>query len=54
MRRDQLVNHNPPTDFTKSLDWIRIMLVEMAPRSVTLINLNDMGQLESLSDLIKT
>ena len=44
---------NPPTDFTKSLNWIRVILVEMAPRSVTLINLNGMGQLESLSDLIK-
>ena len=54
MRRDQPINHNPFTDFTKSLNWIRIILVEMAPRSVTLINLNDMGQLESLSDLIKT
>ena len=54
MRRDQPINHNPPTDFTKSLNWIRVMLVEMAPRLVTLINLNDMGPLKSLSDLIKT
>ena len=54
MRRDQPVNHNPPTDFTKSLNWIRILLVEMVLRSVTLINLNDMSQLESLSELIKT
>ena len=53
MRRDQSVNHNHPTDFTKSLNWIRIILVEMAPKSVTLINLNDMGQLESLNDLFK-
>ena len=53
MRRDQPVNHNPPTDFIKSLNWIKVMLVELVPRSVTLINLNDMGQLESLSDLIK-
>ena len=53
MRRDQPVNHNPPTDFTKSLNWIRIILLEMAPRSVTMINLNCMGQLKSLSDLIK-
>ena len=52
-RRDQSVNHNPPTDFTKLLNWIKIMLVKLAPRSVTLINLNDMGQLESLSSLIK-
>ena len=41
-RRDQPVNHNPPTDFTKSLNWIRIMLVEMTPKSVTLINLHGM------------
>ena len=53
-RRDQPVNHNPPTDFTKSLNWIKVMLVELASRSVILINLNDMGQLESLSGLIKT
>ena len=53
MRRDQLVNHNSLTDFTKSLNWIRIMLVEMASRSVILINLNNMGQLESLNSLIK-
>ena len=53
-KKDQPVNHNPPTDFIKSLNWIRIMLVEMAPRSVTLINLNDMDQLKSLSSLIKT
>ena len=53
-RRDQSVNHNPPVDFTKSLNWIKIMLVELAPRSVTLINLNGMGQFESLSSLIKT
>ena len=52
-RRDQPVNHNPPTDFTKSLNWIKVMLIELALRSVTLINLNDMGQLESLSGLIK-
>ena len=54
MRRDQPVNHNPPTDFTKSLNWIRVILVEMAPRSVTLVNFNGMDQLESLSGLIKT
>ena len=54
MRRDQPVNHNPLTDFTKSLNWIKIMLVELAPRLVTLINLNGIDQLESLSDLIKT
>ena len=53
-RRDQPVNHNPPTDFTRSLNWIRMMLVEMALRSVTLINLNNMGQLKLLSSLIKT
>ena len=53
-RRNQPVNHNPPTDFIKSLNWIRVMLVEMAPRSVTLIHLNDKDQLESLSSLIKT
>ena len=53
-KRDQSVNYNPPIDFTKSLNWIKIMLVELAPKSVTLINLNGMGQLESLSDLIKT
>ena len=52
-RRDQQVNHNPPTDFTKSLNWIKVMLVEPAPRSVTLINLNSMSQLESFSGLIK-
>ena len=54
MKRDHLVNYNPSTDFTKSLNWIRVILVEMAPRSVTLINLNDMDQFESLSGLIKT
>ena len=53
MRRDQPINHNPPTNFTKSLNWIRIILVEMVSRSVTLINLNSMGQVESLSGLIK-
>ena len=53
-KRDQAVNHNPPTDFTESLNWIKVMLVELAPRLVTLINLNDMGQLEPLSDLINT
>ena len=37
-RRDQPVNHSPPTDFTKSLNWIKVMLIELAPRSVTLIN----------------
>ena len=52
-KRDQPVNHNPLTDFTKSLNWIKIMLVELIPRSVTLINLNGMGQLKSLSGLIK-
>ena len=52
-RRDQPVNHNPPTDFIKSVNWIRVMLVEMTSRSVILINLNNMGQLESLSGLIK-
>ena len=54
MRRDQLVNYNPPTDFTKSLNWIRVILVEIAPRSVILTNLNNMGQVESPSSLIKT
>ena len=54
MRRDQPVNHNPLTDFTKLLNWIKVMLVELAPRLVILFNLSDMGQLESLSDLIKT
>ena len=54
MRRDQPQNHNPPTDFTKSLNWIKVMLHELAPKSVTLINLNDMDQLESLSGLNKT
>ena len=53
MRRDQSVNYNLPTNFTKSLNWIRVILVEMASRSVTLINLNGMDQLESLNDLIK-
>ena len=53
MRRDQLVNYNPPTDFTKLLNWIKIILIELAPRLVTLINLNGMDQLESLSGLIK-
>ena len=41
--RYQSVDYNPPTDFIKSLNQIRIMLIEMAPRSVTLINLYDMG-----------
>ena len=53
MRRDQPMNHNPSTDFTKSLNWIKVMLVKLAPRSVTLINLNDIGQLKSLSSVIK-
>ena len=52
-RRDQLVNYNPSTNFTKSLNWIKVMLVQLVPRSVILINLNGMGQLESFSDLIK-
>ena len=42
-KRDQLINYNPLTDFIKLLNQIKIMLVELAPRSVTLINLNGMG-----------
>ena len=53
-RRDQIVNHNPSTDFTKLLNWIKVMLIELTPRSVTLINLNGMDHFKSLSDLIKT
>ena len=40
-----LLGHTSNTDFTKSLNWIKIMLVELTPRSVTLINLNGMDQL---------
>ena len=53
-KRDRSLNHNLSIDVIKSLNWIRIILVEMAPRSVILINLNDMGQLESINGLIKT
>ena len=48
-RRDQSVNYNPPIDFTKLLNWIKIMLVEWAPSSITLINLNGWVNLNYLA-----
>ena len=53
-RRDQSIDRNPPTDFIKSLNQIRVMLIELASRSVTLINLNGISSFESLINLIKT